>query len=65
VLLVGAYEGGCERLDAIARHIALDNDENGCHVEFLKCHMKIKQALLEGVTAHIFRALSAIVPQSH
>ena len=37
----------------IAVHRVLENGEDGCGIEFLKRHIKVKHALLEGVTARV------------
>ena len=37
----------------IAVHLGLESGKDGCHVVFLKRHMKVKHALLEGLTARV------------
>ena len=37
----------------IAAHLVLVNGKDGCRVGFLKHHMKVKHAPLDGVTAHV------------
>jgi len=42
----------------IAVHLVLENGKDGCCIGFLKHHMKVKHALLEGVTARVVRVLT-------
>lgn len=42
----------------IAVHVVKEDGSDGCRIGFLKRHMKVKHAQLEGVTAAVVRVLS-------